>query len=348
MADDETTDSGTSRIPGFFRLTPAQRREALAAHGFLTTDDASALATERPLLALARADHMIENVIGVMGLPLGVALNFVIDGVERVVPLCVEEPSIVAGLSAAALIARRSGGYQTSCQGTVLGGQVQLVDVANPAQAAQRIEAAQDQILKTANDLHPRMVSRGGGAQALTLTQHKGPVSGQRMLVVNLHVDTKDAMGANLVNSMCEGIAPLLAELSGGRPLLRILSNLADRSLVTAQVRLPVADLASKELSGQAVCDAIVQANDLALVDPYRAATHNKGIMNGIDALALATGNDWRAMEAAAHAYAARDGQYRALTRWYPDGDTHWSANWSCRSRLAPWAALLNPIRRSQ
>ncbi len=321
MADDATADSGSSRIPGFFRLTPANRRQALLTHGHLSRHDFQALTTERPLLDIGRANHMIENVIGVMGLPLGVALNFLIDDRERVIPLCVEEPSIVAGLSAAALTARNQGGYQTQCQSTILSGQVQLVDVPDPEQATVAINQARDRILAAANALHPRMVARGGGATDFMLAQHDGPVSGQRMLVLNLYVDSKDAMGANLVNSMCEGIAPLLATLSSGRPLLRILSNLADRALVQARVHLSVDSLAGKGFRGEEVRDAIVQANDLALVDPYRATTHNKGIMNGIDALALATGNDWRAMEAAAHAYAARDGQYRALTRWYPEGD---------------------------
>ena len=290
---------------------------ALHQRQLLTDQDLELLQTGDHTLRLPVADKMIENVVGVMGLPLGVGLNFLINGNDYVVPLCVEEPSIVAGLSGAARIARLGGGYTATTTEPILIGQVQAVNIDDPEAAMQALRDAEGDIVNLANSLHPKMVGRGGGARSIEVFHYVAPEDGRDMVVLHLLVDTRDAMGANLVNTMCEGIASLVESITGGKVFLRILSNLTDRSLVRASVRIPVQNLAGKGYTGEQVRDGIVLANDLAVVDPYRAATHNKGIMNGVDAVALATGNDWRAIEAAAHAYAARSGRYQALTRWY-------------------------------
>ncbi len=318
---DSTSSSNSSRIPNFFRLSIAERIAALVERSLLSPEDGQRLRAGQGTLKSATADKMIENVLGVFGLPWGIALNFLINDRDYIIPLVVEEPSIVAGLSGAARMARDGGGFTCNSPAPILTGQVQIVGLSNPDLACRQLEAARQQILAHANALHPRMVSRGGGALDLDTHVHVGPESRQSMVVLHLHVDTREAMGANLVNTMCEGVAPLVASICGGRVHLRILSNLSDRSLVNARVRFPLRTLTTGTFSGEAVRDGIILANDLALVDPYRATTHNKGIMNGVDALALATGNDWRAIESAAHAYAARNGQYRALTRWYADGN---------------------------
>lgn len=318
--------AGGSRIPNFFKMDVEARIDALCERGLVTEGDLRALKSGEHTLALHVADKMIENVVGVFGLPLGLGLNFLIDGRDYVVPLSVEEPSIVAGLSGAARTARLSGGFETSATDPILIGQVQVVHVPDIERGAQALLDRKGEILNLANSLHPKMVARGGGARDVEAFIHPAPEDGGAntdMLVLHLLVDTRDAMGANIVNGMCEGVASLVEAITGGKVFLRILSNLADRALVRARVRIPVQNLAVKNFSGTEVRDGIVLANDLALADPYRAATHNKGIMNGVDAIAIATGNDFRAIEAAAHAYAARDGRYRGLTRWHegPDGD---------------------------
>jgi hydroxymethylglutaryl-CoA reductase len=298
-------------------MSVAERIAALHERGLLSHADVRALASGEHTLRLPVADRMIENVVGVFGLPLGYALNFLIDGRDYVIPLVVEEPSIVAGLSGAARTARLSGGFQTTTTDPILIGQVQAVNIADMAGAQARLLARKEEILALANSLHPKMQARGGGARDVEVFRHTAPEDGRDMLVLHLLVDTRDAMGANLVNTMCEGVASLVETTTGGKVFLRILSNLTDRAMATATVRIPTKNLEGKGFAGEEVRDGIILANDLALVDPYRAATHNKGIMNGIDAVAIATGNDWRAIEAAAHAYAARSGRYRALTRWY-------------------------------
>lgn len=313
----ETTANSSSRIPKFFRMSIAERIAALNANGLLTQDDVQQLISSNHQLQLNAADKMIENVVGVFGLPMGVALNFLINGRDYVLPLVVEEPSIVAGLSGGARIARLSGGYTATCTDPILIGQVQAVVESDPEVAMQNLRDNKDKILSLANSMHPKMVARGGGALDIEVFHHVAAQDGRDMVVLHLLVDTRDAMGANLVNSMCEGVASLVEQLTGGKVFLRILSNLTDRAIARASVRIPAANLEGKGFSGEAVRDGIILANDFALSDPYRAATHNKGIMNGVDAVALATGNDWRAIEAAAHAYAARDGRYRALTQWY-------------------------------
>ena len=322
MASEFAPSTG-SRIPSFFKMGVEERIAALRERTALTDDDLRALETGAHTLKLHVADKMIENVVGVFGLPLGVGLNFLIDGRDVIVPLSVEEPSIVAGLSGAARTARLAGGYRTEVTDPILIGQVQVVNVADVAGARQALLDRKMEVVNLANTLHPKMVARGGGARDVEVFHHRAPEGGgvgaveRDMLVLHLLVDTRDAMGANIVNGMCEGVASLVEAISGGKVFLRILSNLTDRALVRARVRVPVQNLAMKDFSGADVRDGIILANDLALVDAYRATTHNKGIMNGVDAIAIATGNDFRAIEAAAHAYAARSGRYRALTRWF-------------------------------
>ena len=304
-----------SPISGFYRLDIRQRIDRLEQHGLLSAEDAALLREGRHVLLPAAADKIIENVVGVFGLPFAIAPNFIVNGTARLAPLVVEEPSIVAGLSFAAALARRSGGFEAVCSESLLAGQVHLTNVPDADAAAARLDEARDELLAAANAVHPRLVGRGGGVRdievrRLTLS------GGGPALAVHLLVDTRDAMGANLVNTVCEAIAPRIAEIGGGNVAMRILSNLADRSLVTARVSYPAQHLAAGGLDGEAVRDAIVATSDIAAADPYRAATHNKGIMNGIDAVAIATGNDWRAIEAGAHAYAAIDGRYKPLSRW--------------------------------
>jgi len=316
MVSSQPADRG-SRIPNFFKMSVAERITALRERGLLNEMDVHALASADHTLRLAVADKMIENVVGVFGLPMGLGLNFLINGSDYVIPLVVEEPSIVAGLSGAARMARLSGGFTAASTDPILIGQVQVVNVEDPVRACERLLEQREEILALANSMHPKMVARGGGALEVEVHRHHAPEDGREMVVLHLLVDTRDAMGANMVNTMCEGIASLVETITGGKVFLRILSNLTDRAIATASVRIPAKNLEGKGFSGEEVRDGIILANDLARVDPYRAATHNKGIMNGVDAVAIATGNDWRAIEAAAHAYAARDGRYRALTRWY-------------------------------
>ncbi|WP_376689857.1 hydroxymethylglutaryl-CoA reductase, degradative [Wenzhouxiangella sp. EGI_FJ10409] len=310
-----------SRIPRFYKMSVPERVRMVRDRGLLTPDDYKDLQSGRHTLSVQLADKMIENVIGVMGLPVGLGLNFLINDKEYVVPLVVEEPSIVAALSSAAKLARESGGFTVESMEPQLIGQIQIVDVANPARAKAALLQRKNEILNLANSLHPKMIARGGGARDLEVFIHPSQGPGGDMVVVHLLVDTRDAMGANLVNTMCEGVASLVENIADGRVFLRILSNLTDRALVKARVRIPVEGLTGKGFDGEQVRDGIIVANDFARIDPYRAATHNKGIMNGIDAVALATGNDWRAIESGAHAYAARGGRYASLTQWYKDDD---------------------------
>jgi len=304
-----------SLISGFYRLDIRQRIERLEQRGFLSADDAALLREGRHVLLPAAADRVIENVIGVFGLPFAIAPNFIVNGTGRLAPMVVEEPSIVAGLSFAAALAGRNGGFEAHCDEALLAGQIHLSNIADAGSAAARIEAAADELLAAANAVHPRLGERGGGVREIEVRRLALP-GGDAALAVHLLVDTRDAMGANLVNTICEAVAPRIAEIGGGTVAMRILSNLADRSIVTARVSYPGKQLAVDDLDGETVRDAIVMTSDIAAADPYRAATHNKGIMNGIDAVAIATGNDWRAIEAGAHAYAAMDGQYRPLSRW--------------------------------
>ena len=304
-----------SPISGFYRLDMRQRIDRLEQYGLLSAEDAALLRDGRHVLLPAAADKIIENVIGVFGLPLAIAPNFIVNGTARLAPVVVEEPSIVAGLCFAAALAWRRGGFEARCDESLLAGQVHLTNVTDLDSATARIEAAADELLAAANAVHPRLLGRGGGVRDIEVRRLSLP-GGNAALAVHLLVDTRDAMGANLVNTVCEAVAPRIAEIGGGTAAMRILSNLADRSVATARVSYAVEQLAAGDLDGAAVRDAVVKASDIAAADPYRAATHNKGIMNGIDAVAIATGNDWRAIEAGAHAFAALDGQYRPLSRW--------------------------------
>lgn len=305
-----------ARIPEFYKLTVAERLREVKRKGLLSTRDYQALISGEHVLSVQSADKMIENVIGVMGLPVGLGLNFLINGREYAVPLVVEEPSIVAALSSAAKTARAGGGFVVESTEPILIGQIQIVDVPHPQRARAALLQRKTEILNLANSLHPNMVARGGGARDLEVLIHPSSGRGGDMVVVHLLVDTRDAMGANLVNTMCEGVASLVENIAEGKVFLRILSNLTDRAMVKARVRIPLAALSGKGFDGEQVRDGIILANEFASIDPYRAATHNKGIMNGIDAVALATGNDWRAIEAGAHAWAARGTHYSALTQW--------------------------------
>ena len=258
---------------------------------------------------------MIENVVGVFGLPFAIAPNFLINRKDYVVPMVVEEPSIVAGVSGAAKLFRHRGGFSVTSTESLLIGQVQLTNVEDPDQALQSLDDAKESLTEFANSLQPNLLARGGGVRDIELFKHRLS-SGEWIVVLHLLVDTCDAMGANVVNTLCEGIACRIEEICGATVGLRILSNLADRALVTARGEIALELLARDGHAAEEVRDAIVRANDFANVDPYRAATHNKGIMNGIDAVAIATGNDWRAIEAGAHAFAVRDGAYKSMTNW--------------------------------
>jgi len=310
-----------SCVPGFHKLSVAERVHLARDRGLLSPKDSKTLLNGGHLLTLSNADAMIENVVGVMGLPVGLGLNFLINSKDYVVPMAVEEPSIVAAVSFAAKTARSAGGFQSESTDPILIGQIQVMDISHPSRARSKLLQRKEEVLNLANSLHPRLVARGGGARDLEVYQHSAGSESSGMFVVHLLVDTCDAMGANLVNTMCEGVASLVEGITGGKVFLRILSNLTDRALVRARMRIPAEGLTSNGFDGEQVRDGIIIAGDFAEIDPYRAATHNKGIMNGIDAVALATGNDWRAVEAGAHAYAARGSHYTSLTRWYKDDE---------------------------
>jgi len=306
-----------SRIQGFYQLSVQNRLAALVERGVINDEEMRSLINGKRVLKADEADKMIENVIGVFGLPLALGLNFLVNNKEYLIPMVVEEPSILAAVSSAAKIAREAGGFISEADESILIGQIQIVGVPNTSRAKNLILQKKDEIIGLANSLHPNMVGRGGGAKDIEIYIHYGRGKHSDMLVVHLLVDTKDAMGANLVNSMCEGVAPLLEKITSGEVFLRILSNLADRALVRSKVVLPVQLLKMNGYSGEEVRDGIILASDFAAIDPYRATTHNKGIMNGVDPVAIATGNDWRAIESAAHAYAARGGRYTSLSKWY-------------------------------
>ena len=304
-----------SRLSGLYKLNVSQRIDALRAAGWLSPHQAEALQAGRQVLSVTAADKVIENVVGVFGLPLAIAPNFRVNDRDYMVPMAVEEPSIVAAVSGAARLFRRHGGFRARCDESLLAGQVHISGVANPEAALHKLQTNKQPLLDAANAVHPRLSARGGGVRDVQAHLLALP-DGAPLIRVHLLVDTVDAMGANLVNTICEAVAPRIADLCRGEVSLRILSNLVDRSVVTVRARVPEEDLAGAGFDGAHIRDAIVTANDIARVDPHRAATHNKGIMNGIDALAIATGNDWRAIEAGAHAFAAAGGSYQPLTRW--------------------------------
>lgn len=299
---------GTSRLSGFHKKTLEERLELISKR-----IGAPAVEALRKGLPLHVADKMVENTLGVLGVPLGVATNFVIDGVEVLVPMATEEPSVIAAASNAARMARAAGGFVTEADPPNTAAQIELIDV--PAGASERIKRAERDILDMANAAQPELVGLGGGARLVEVRENVGP---DRM-VLHLVVDCLDAMGANIVNTMAEAVSGKVAEVSGARVGLRILTNLADRRCARARCAIPFRALAREGFSGEDVAKGVAAAWEFAEADPYRAATHNKGIFNGVDAVLLATGNDWRAVEAGGHAFAARHGAYGPLTVWKID-----------------------------
>jgi hydroxymethylglutaryl-CoA reductase len=307
----------TSRISGFYDLPLDERRARLAQAAALRASDLAAYAADGGL-SVEAADHMIENVIGIHALPVGVALNFQVNGRDVLVPMAVEEPSVVAGASFMAKLVRAGGGFSAESDEPLMIGQMQVLDVRDLQAAQAALNAHKTELLAEADTIDPVLKKFGGGARDLEVRLVADSPVGP-FLVVHLIYDVRDAMGANAVNTACERLAPRVESITGGRVHLRILSNLADRRLARARCTVPAAELAFGDFTGERVRDGIIEAYAFAAADPYRAATHNKGIMNGVDAVVIATGNDWRAIEAGAHAYAARSGTYTSLSTWNRD-----------------------------
>ncbi|MDF2465654.1 MAG: 3-hydroxy-3-methylglutaryl-CoA reductase [Ramlibacter sp.] len=306
-----------SRLPNFRALTPAERFEHVARAANLSQAEA-ALLKSPGALSVDRANGMIENVIGTFELPLAIAGYFQVNGRDVLVPMVVEEPSIVAAASFMAKLVRDCGGFETSSTGPLMRAQVQVLGITDPFGARQALLKHRDEILELANSRDKVLVGLGGGCKDIEV--HVFPNSARgAMLVMHLIVDVRDAMGANTVNTMAESVSPLVEKLTGGSVRLRILSNLADLRLARARVRVTPQILATKDRGGEEIIEGILDAYEFAAIDPYRAATHNKGIMNGIDPIIVATGNDWRAVEAGAHAFACRSGRYTSMTRWEKD-----------------------------
>jgi hydroxymethylglutaryl-CoA reductase len=309
----------TSRKSGFHNLSMQERHNFIFEQELMSSDEFNNLINESAL-SYEQADHMIENVIGKFNLPIGIALNFIVNGKEVLVPMVVEEPSIVAGASFMAKLARESGGFSAEASASEMIGQIQVLDVDDLEVARDNIIAHKDELLADVSEIDSILKKLGGGPRDLEVRLIEESAIG-KFLVVHLIYDVLDAMGANTINTACETISPKIEELTGGRVHLRILSNLADRRLVKASCMIPLGSLAFGDFSAEEVRDGIIEAWAFADADPYRAATHNKGIMNGIDAVVIATGNDWRAIEAGAHSYAAKDGKYTSLSKWSVDED---------------------------
>ncbi len=303
------TSEKVSKVSGFYKHPVEKRIEFVKNFSDLTEGETEIFSSS---LGIDTADRMIENALGTFDLPLGVAVNFKIDGKDYLIPMATEESSVIAAASNAAKIARIQGGFTTECSEPLMIGQLQLLNIDDIAGAAQKIMDHKKELLQLANEQDKILVKFGGGAKDLEVRILDSPLG--KMIVTHLIVDVRDAMGANAVNTMCEALAPMLEELTGGKIRLKILSNLADKRLVKAK-----AVFDKEKMGGEHVVDAFLESYTLAAIDPYRAATHNKGIMNGIDALIIATGNDFRAIEAGAHAYASRSGQYTSLSHYYKD-----------------------------
>ncbi len=313
----------SSRLPGFYKLSLEDRAAVVAELAGLTASEKAILRGEETLRVsqtLRVSDQMIENAVGIHALPLGIAVNFLINGRDYLIPMAIEEPSVIAGASFAARLVRDGGGFTASSDEPVMIGQIQVLDIADPWAACSALLAQKSRLLQLADQTDPLIVSLGGGARDLMVRVVEDSVVGP-MVVLHLLFDCRDAMGANTVNTACEALAPQVENITGGRVVLRIISNLADRRLAHAKCTIPADVLAFESFTGPTVSKRIVEAYALAANDPYRAATHNKGIMNGIDAVAIATGQDWRAVEAGAHAYAARGGHYTSLSHWSVDAD---------------------------
>ena len=303
----------SSDLKGFYRFSPKERLQIVKEFANLTNEEVELLLSTGSL-NLDLANRMIENVIGVFPIPLGIAVNFLINGKDYLIPMAIEEPSVVAAASYAAKIARARGGFHTSSTEQIMIGQIQAVDIKDPRKAKTAILAAREEILKKANEQDPMLVSVGGGAKDLRVRVIQAFTG--TMVITELLVDCKDVMGANAVNTMAEAVAPIVERLTGGKVYLRIISNLATERLARAW-----AVFAKEEVGEPEAVDGIIQAYAFAKADPYRCATHNKGILNGIIAVVIATCNDHRAVEAGAHAYAARNGQYEPLTVWEKNKD---------------------------
>ena len=333
--------TGSSRFEGFYKLPLEKRREALKEFASLTDEEVESLANTGGL-PVEVADHMIESVVGGYTYPLGIATNFRINGKDYMVPFALEEPSVVAAASNAAKMARVKGGFTVTNTGPVMIGQLQVVNVPKPDSVKAKLLAQKAELLRKANDQDPMLVSLGGGAKDLIvkkLSTLKGP-----MVIVELIVNTGDAMGANAVNTMAEALTPMVEEITGGRVLLRIISNLADRRLVKA-----TAVFDKETIGGEDVVDGIVYAYAFADADPYRCATHNKGIMNGVVAVGIACGQDIRALEAGAHSYASRSGHYKPLTSWEKnrEGDLVGTLEMPMAVGLVGGAAKTHPTARA-
>ncbi|MEM0313949.1 MAG: hydroxymethylglutaryl-CoA reductase, degradative [Candidatus Bathyarchaeia archaeon] len=330
----------SSLFSGFYKLSPKERLDFVKDFAGLT-DEEAALIQNTGSLPMDIADRMIENVVGAVPIPLGIAVNFLINGKDYLIPMAIEEPSVVAAASYAAKMVRDGGGFHTSSTPPIMIGQIQAVGMRDPNAAKMRVLEAKDEILKKANDQDPLLNSLGGGAKDINvrvIETAKGP-----MVITELLVDCRDAMGANAVNTMCEAVAPMIERLTRGRVYLRIISNLADRRLARAWCTVP-----KEAVGGEEVVDGIIYASAFAAADPYRAATHNKGILNGIIAVVLATCNDHRAVEAGAHAYAARNGKYTTLSTWEKNdnGDLVGSIEMPMAVGMIGGAVRTHPIAR--
>jgi hydroxymethylglutaryl-CoA reductase len=335
-----TVMSKTSQISGFYKLNPKERVQIVKDFAGLTDEEIHILQSTGSL-KLELADRMIENVVGAMPIPLGIAVNFLINERDYLIPMAIEEPSVVAGASYAAKMARVKGGFFTSSTEPIMIGQIQVIGTDNPNEAKKAILAAKQDILKKANEQDPMLVSVGGGTKDLdakVIQTSTGP-----MVITELHVDCRDAMGANAVNTMAEAVAPMIERITHGKAYLRIISNLATKRLARAQTVI-----AKEAVGGEEVIDGIVEAYAFAEADPYRAATHNKGILNGIIGVVIATCNDHRAVEAGAHAYAARSGHYGSLTVWEKnkDGDLEGSIELPMAVGIIGGATKVHPVAK--
>jgi hydroxymethylglutaryl-CoA reductase len=331
----------TSKISGFYKLDSKERLKLVSEFAELTQEEAACISASGAL-SIDAADKMVENLIGVMEVPMGVAVNFLINGKDYLIPMAIEEPSVIAAASNAARMAREGGGFTTSGTGPVMIGQIQAAGIADPAGARISILENRDEIIRRANAVDPVLVKFGGGAKDVEVRVIETP--GGKMVITHLIVDCRDAMGANAVNTMAETVAPYIEELTGGHVYLRIISNFADKRVMRAR-----AVFTKGAVGGEDVVDGIIAAYNFAASDPYRAATHNKGIMNGVTAAVLATGNDTRAIEAGAHVYASRSGTYRPLSCYEKNakGDLVATIEMPMAVGLVGGATKTNPVARA-
>jgi hydroxymethylglutaryl-CoA reductase len=332
--------SKTSELSGFYKLTPKERGQIVREFASLTDEEVEILQSTGSL-KMELADRMIENVVGAIAIPLGIAVNFLINGRDYLIPMAIEEPSVVAAASYAAKMARSKGGFFTSSTEPLMIGQIQAVGIRDPFAARMAVLAAKNEIIKKANQQDPMLVSVGGGAKDLdvkVIETNSGP-----MVITELYVDCRDAMGANAVNTMAEAVAPIIERITHGKVYMRIISNLAVKRLARAWVII-----AKEEVGGEEIVNGIVEAYNFAAADPFRATTHNKGILNGIIGVVIATGNDHRAVEAGAHAYATKSGHYGSLTVWEKnnDGDLVGSIELPMAVGIIGGATKVHPVAR--